>query len=162
MKKKYSLVGIDGNAFAIMGTVKRWMVQEGLPKEERDAYLKDAMSSDYVNLLCVSVAVVEKLNREYLQVNKDLKVYDGDRFIWKQESFYAFLIVKWSEEEMALLFDIGWRSPEGETLWEECEIEDWEEVCHYRFAGTIKDMDDPYDPQSWGKDMERYDSLLTK
>ena len=53
MKKKYSLVGIDGNAFAIMGTVKRWMVRERLPKEERDVYLKDAMSSDYGHLLCV-------------------------------------------------------------------------------------------------------------
>ena len=162
MKKKYSLVGTDGNAFAVMGRVRSWMQKEGLTIAERDAYMEEAMSGDYSHLLRVSMAMVEKLNKEYLQVNKDLKIYDGDRFIWKHKNLYALMIVKWSKEEMAFLFDIGWTDPKGETLWEECEIENWEEVSHYRFAGTINDMADPYDPESWVKDMERYDSLLKK
>jgi hypothetical protein len=33
-------------------------------KEEQDAYLKDAMSSDYNHLLAVSCEMIDKLNEE--------------------------------------------------------------------------------------------------
>ena len=45
------LVGEDGNAFMIMGRVTRAMSQAGVPKEERDAYIAEATSGDYNNLL---------------------------------------------------------------------------------------------------------------
>ena len=55
MKERYTLVGVDGHAFAIMGYVLLAMQDDGFSKEERDEYLEDAKSSDYDHLLCVSV-----------------------------------------------------------------------------------------------------------
>ena len=45
------LVGIDSNAFSIMGAFKTAARRQGTPKEEIDAVLKEAMSSDYDHLL---------------------------------------------------------------------------------------------------------------
>lgn len=54
MKKvKLKLVGIDSNAFAIMGAFSRQAKRENWTKEEIDAVLDDAMSSDYQHLLSV-------------------------------------------------------------------------------------------------------------
>lgn len=57
------MVGVDGNCFAILGKVQRWMREEGCSKEEIDKYLNDAKSSDYNHLLCVSLDMVEQLNK---------------------------------------------------------------------------------------------------
>lgn len=62
MKEKYTLVGVDGNAFAIMGYVTHAMKVEGFTKEERDEYLEDAKSRDYNHLLCVSVDYIDRVN----------------------------------------------------------------------------------------------------
>lgn len=64
MKNNYSLVGVDGNAFCVMGYVSKAMKECGKTKEEIDEYLKNAKSSDYNNLLCVSMNMIEKLNEE--------------------------------------------------------------------------------------------------
>lgn len=64
MKGNYSLIGIDGNAYSIMGYVSRAMKDTGHNKEEVDAYLKDAMSSDYTHLVRVSSDMIEKINKE--------------------------------------------------------------------------------------------------
>jgi len=61
-KKKYNLVGIDGNAYSVMGYVTNAMREQGFSKAERDEYLKKAMSSDYNNLLCVSMDYIEMCN----------------------------------------------------------------------------------------------------
>lgn len=45
------LVGKNGNAFAILGAVRKALQQAGVPKEERDAYMDDAMAGDYDHLL---------------------------------------------------------------------------------------------------------------
>ena len=58
----YSLVGIDGNAFAIIGYVAKVMKKEGFEKESIDAYRKDAMSGDYHNLLMVSKDKLDLIN----------------------------------------------------------------------------------------------------
>lgn len=63
-KRNYSLVGVDGNAFAVMGYVQRAMRQAGKTQEEIRAYLDEAQSSDYDHLLAVSSEMVEKLNDE--------------------------------------------------------------------------------------------------
>ena len=59
---KYCLVGVDGNAFAVMGYVVRAMKEVGYCKQEIDDYLTRAKSSDYDNLLCESMAMIDKCN----------------------------------------------------------------------------------------------------
>ena len=63
-KRKYCLVGVDGNAYAVMAYVRDAMRREGYSKEDIENYTNDARSSDYDHLLCVSIAMVDKLNGE--------------------------------------------------------------------------------------------------
>jgi len=49
------LTGEDGNAFFIMGKVAKAMKRNGVSQEEIDAYLKEAKSGDYDNLLRVTM-----------------------------------------------------------------------------------------------------------
>lgn len=62
---KYNLVGVDGNAYSVMGYVSNAMKNEGKTKAEIDAYYKDATSSDYDHLLCVSFGMIDTLNEKY-------------------------------------------------------------------------------------------------
>lgn len=48
------IYSIDGNAFSIMGAVTKAMRRAGIPKEEQDAYFKEATSGDYDNLLATT------------------------------------------------------------------------------------------------------------
>jgi soluble cytochrome b562 len=68
--KPYDLVGVDGNAFSVMGYVSRAMLQSGFTTKERDEYLADAQSDDYKHLLAVSVDMVEKVNEKLRQEGK--------------------------------------------------------------------------------------------
>lgn len=63
-EEAYSLIGIDGNAFAIMGYVSRCMRRNKHSQEEIDAYIEDAKSDDYNHLLIVSMDMIEMLNIE--------------------------------------------------------------------------------------------------
>ena len=60
---KYSvsvpLIGQDGNAFAILGSVQRALRKAGASKDEINQYLKDAMSGDYNHLLSTTMEWVE-------------------------------------------------------------------------------------------------------
>lgn len=60
--KAYTLVGVDGNAYAIMGYVRTAMKRAKMTKEDIDAYTKDATSSDYNHLLVVSCEMIDKVN----------------------------------------------------------------------------------------------------
>ena len=51
---KVQLSGNDGNAFAIMGSVKSALKKAGASKEEIDQYLSESMAGDYDNLLRVA------------------------------------------------------------------------------------------------------------
>lgn len=62
MKREYTLIGVDGNAFAFMGYVVRAMKLEHKSKDEIDAYIRNAKSSDYTHLIAVSVDMCEELN----------------------------------------------------------------------------------------------------
>ena len=55
---RVKLVGEDGNAFAILGRVKRALVKAG-HKELAEQYLKEATAGDYDHLLQVSLEYVE-------------------------------------------------------------------------------------------------------
>lgn len=67
--KAYTLVGVDGNAYAIMGYVRTAMRRAGMSREDIDAYIKDATSSDYNHLLVVSCEMIDKVN-EILGLNE--------------------------------------------------------------------------------------------
>ena len=67
---KYNLIGIDGNAYSIMGYVKNAMKKEGMSSEEINDYTEDATSGDYNHLLSTSVAMIEMLNKKYDDYDK--------------------------------------------------------------------------------------------
>jgi len=58
-KPEVQLVGNDGNAFAIMGAVKKALKDAGADKEYIDEYLKESMEGDYFTLLDVACKYVE-------------------------------------------------------------------------------------------------------
>ena len=61
-KKEYSLIGVNGNAFSVMGYVRQAMKETGFTKNEIEAYTKDATSGDYDHLLVVSIDMIDKCN----------------------------------------------------------------------------------------------------
>ena len=67
--KAYTLVGVDGNAFSIMGYVRSAMKSAKMTSQDIDAYTKDATSSDYDHLLVVSCKMIDKVN-EVLDLDK--------------------------------------------------------------------------------------------
>jgi hypothetical protein len=58
MKPKVKLIGQDGNAFFILGTVRNALLKEGL-KEEAEEFMKKATSSNYDDLLKVVMDYVD-------------------------------------------------------------------------------------------------------
>lgn len=64
MRKKFSLVGVDGNAFNVMAYVKTAMREAGFSKEERSAYVEDCMRGDYDRLLVISDEMIDHCNRQ--------------------------------------------------------------------------------------------------
>jgi len=60
---KYDLVGVDGNAFAVMGYVLKAMKECKMSKEEQSDYQTKAMSGDYDNLLAISVEMIDICNK---------------------------------------------------------------------------------------------------
>lgn len=59
---KYDLVGVDGNAFAVMGYILKAMKECKMSKEEQLYYQTKATSGDYNNLLAVSIEMIDKCN----------------------------------------------------------------------------------------------------
>jgi hypothetical protein len=53
------LIGQDGNAFCIIGMVRKAMRRGGVKAEVIEAYCKEAMSGDYDHLLQVTMEYVE-------------------------------------------------------------------------------------------------------
>ena len=61
---EYSLVGVDSDAFCVMGYVTKALKKEGRSQQVADEYRKKAMDGDYQNLLRVSMKEINKLNLE--------------------------------------------------------------------------------------------------
>ena len=61
---KYSLIGIDGNAYSVMGYVTRAMRREGMTSDKIGEYLNKARSSDYNHLLAISADILLELNNK--------------------------------------------------------------------------------------------------
>jgi len=52
------LCGQNGNAYAILGAVRRALVREGVDRPEVEEYLSEAKSGDYNHLLATTMAWV--------------------------------------------------------------------------------------------------------
>lgn len=89
--KAFNLIGIDGNAFSIMGYVLNAMKvayrsttlpdREQFGPEAQTAYQKSAMSGDYNSLICVSQKMIEKVNKSLKlepSYEEDEDFYDDD------------------------------------------------------------------------------------
>lgn len=59
---KYSLVGVDGNAFSIMGYTSRALKREGL-RDKVDEMHQRATSEDYDNLIAVCLEYIDMANK---------------------------------------------------------------------------------------------------
>ena len=55
---KVRLVGMEGNAFAIMGRVSQALRRGGVSVEECDAYIAESKRGDYYQLLATAMAWV--------------------------------------------------------------------------------------------------------
>ena len=56
---KVKLVGENGNAFAVLGQVKKALKQAGVSADDVQAFLNEAMSGDYDHLLQVVMQTVD-------------------------------------------------------------------------------------------------------
>ena len=90
--KAYTLVGINGNAYSIMGYVRVAMDDANMTNDDIDAYVKDATSSDYNHLVAVSSEMIDRVN-EILGLND----YDEDEDEYMDE---------YSEEDEDLLKEL--------------------------------------------------------
>lgn len=53
------LIGENGNAYNILGKVKKAMQRAGVDKETQDQYMKEATSGNYDHLLAVTMKYVD-------------------------------------------------------------------------------------------------------
>ena len=58
-KPTCKLIGKDGNAFGIMGRVKRALARDGADTEYVNKYLQESMSGDYAHVLQTAMEYVE-------------------------------------------------------------------------------------------------------
>jgi len=52
---KFQLVGVDSNAFGIMGAAQKAAKKAGLTEEQIEEYLTEAMSGDYNNVITTTL-----------------------------------------------------------------------------------------------------------
>jgi hypothetical protein len=57
-KPTVKLIDTDGNAFSIIGRVKKALFKAGADKEYVHRFQEEAMAGDYDNLLCVTMDYV--------------------------------------------------------------------------------------------------------
>ena len=79
--EKFSLVGIDGNAYSVMGYVSDCMKTVGFTREQIDEYIKSATSSDYSHLLAVSCGQIRECNDKLAENDCFAKFGPGTYFI---------------------------------------------------------------------------------
>jgi hypothetical protein len=64
--EKYTLVGVNGNAYSVMGYTARALRNEGL-SDLVDEMHQRAKSGDYDNLLCVCMEYIDMANAKALE-----------------------------------------------------------------------------------------------
>lgn len=70
-----SLVGMDGNAYSIMGNFSKQAKREGWTKEEIDKVLTECQSGDYDHLI---ITMLEYTNVDEFELEEDDDEEDGD------------------------------------------------------------------------------------
>jgi len=63
-KVQMNLVGLDGNAFSLMGAFSSNARRQGWPKEDIDKVIAECTSGDYNHLLSTLVAHTEEVDDE--------------------------------------------------------------------------------------------------
>lgn len=58
-KAEGTLIGVDGNAFAIMGYTERQLMRAGWPRDDIKEVMNTAMSGDYNNVIATCMSVFE-------------------------------------------------------------------------------------------------------
>ena len=61
-RHQYSLIGLYGNALAVIGYVINAMEQCGYSRDAINMYKTDAVSGDYNNLLSLSIQMIDNCN----------------------------------------------------------------------------------------------------
>lgn len=61
---KYDLIGIDGNAFNILGYVTNAMRREHYSRDEIKAFREQATSDDYDYLLACAIQKIDEINNK--------------------------------------------------------------------------------------------------
>ena len=64
---RYDLIGVDGNAFSIIGYTGRALKQTG-HRDLVDQMRKEATSGDYNNLLCVCMKYIDIANESLEEI----------------------------------------------------------------------------------------------
>ncbi len=64
-KVKLNLVGLDGNAFSLMGSFSRAAREQGWTKQEINAVLAECQSGDYDHLLQTLISNTEPEDNDY-------------------------------------------------------------------------------------------------
>lgn len=73
--KAFTLVGVDGNAFSVMGYTAHALKTAGL-KDKVDEMHKKATSGDYNNLLCVCMEYIDMANNKLREDGYELEEED--------------------------------------------------------------------------------------
>lgn len=60
--ERFSLIGVDGNAFSLIGYTAKAMRMSGFTKDEIDKMYEEATSGDYTYLIVVCSEYVDKAN----------------------------------------------------------------------------------------------------
>ena len=61
-RQKFSLTGLNGNAFCIMAYVSEAMRKSGVAAAKRNEYVGQATAGDYANLVTLSQGILDRLN----------------------------------------------------------------------------------------------------
>lgn len=62
--KKFSLIGVNGNAFCVMGYVVNAMEKAGFSRSDIIEYQRIATVGDYSTLIAKSAHIIEKCNEK--------------------------------------------------------------------------------------------------
>ena len=73
--RRFTLVGVDGNAFSIMAYTARAMREAEFSKDEIDKMHTEAKSGDYWNLIAVCDGYIDAVNEKLGLEDED---YDDD------------------------------------------------------------------------------------
>lgn len=68
---KYTLVGVDGNAFAIIGYTQKAMRKAGYTIDEINQMCVEATSGDYSNLIFVCDGYLDRVNERLGLTDED-------------------------------------------------------------------------------------------